>query len=89
MLLSCRLNILTHVRDFELIEAFRDAYHYQMVTKPKRSKLGQAANINDLILVNDEFFGTEIEHCCPLCKGDHQDCLLDLSTSSKTIFYFS
>ena len=39
---------------------------------------------------------TEIEHCCPLGKSDHQvlklsiqlDCLLDRSISSKTIFDF-
>ena len=29
--------ILTHDRDFEFVEAIRDAYLCQMVTKPKRS----------------------------------------------------
>ena len=47
--------ILTH-RDFEFVEAIRDAYHYQMVTKPTRSRFGQATNITYLVLVNDEFF---------------------------------
>ena len=43
-----------------------------MVTKSTRSRLGQTANITDLVLVNDEFFMTEIDHCCPLGKSDHQ-----------------
>ena len=64
--------ILTHVRDFEFVETIRDAYLYQMVTKPTKSRLGQTANINDLVRVNDEPFTTEIGHCCPLGKSDHQ-----------------
>ena len=32
-------DILTHVRDFEFFEAICDAYLYQMVTKPTRSRL--------------------------------------------------
>ena len=51
-------------------------------------------NITDLVLVNDEFFITEIEHCCPLGKSDHQplnfsiqlDCLLDHNICFKTVF---
>ena len=50
--------ILTHDRYFEFVEAIRDAYLYQMVTKPTRSRLGQTANITDLVLVNNEFFIT-------------------------------
>ena len=42
-------------------------------------------------------FITEIEHCCPLNRGDHQVikfnmqiyCIFDPSTSSKTFFEFS
>ena len=34
--------------------AIRDAYLYQMVAKPTRSRLGQTANICDLVLVNDK-----------------------------------
>ena len=60
---------------------------YQMVTKPTRSRLGQTANIIDLALVKNEFLITEIQHCCPLGKSDHQlltlsiqlDCLFDRS----------
>ena len=78
---------LTHDRDFEFVEAIRDAYLYQMVTEPTRSRLGQTANITDLVLVNDESFISEIDHCCPLGKSDHQllklsiqlDCLFDRS----------
>ena len=39
-----------------------------MVTKPTRSRHGETANINDLVLVNDDLFMTESEHCCPLGK---------------------
>ena len=89
--------ISAHVRDFEFVETICDAYLYQMVTKSAKSRLGQTASINDLVLVNDEIFITEIEHCCPLGKCDHQvlrcsmhlDCLFDLSTSTKTVFDFS
>ena len=42
--------ILTYVRDFEFVETIRDTYYYQMITKPTRSRLGQAADINDLVL---------------------------------------
>ena len=48
--------ILIHVIDFEFVEAIRDAYLYEMVTKPTRSRFGQTANINDLTLVNYKFF---------------------------------
>ena len=48
--------ILTNDRDFEFVEAIREAYLYHMVTKPTRSRLGQTANITDLVLVNNEFF---------------------------------
>ena len=51
-------DISTHNRDFEFVEAIRDAYLYQMLTKPTRSRLGQTANITDLVLVNDKFFIT-------------------------------
>ena len=62
---------LTHHRDFEFVEAICDAYLYQMVTKPTIIRLVQTSNITDLVLANDEFFITEIEHCCPLAKSDH------------------
>ena len=66
--------VLTYLSNFEFVEATRDAYLYQMVTKPTRSKLGQTANITDLVvLVNDESFMTEIEHCCLLGKRDHNN----------------
>ena len=81
----------------EILKAICDAYLYQMVAKPTRSRLGQSANLTDLVLVNDEFFITEIEHCCPLGKSDHRvlkfsmqlDCLFDRSMIFKTVFDFS
>ena len=89
--------ILTHFRDFEFVETIRDDYLYQMVTKPTRSRLGHTSNITDLVLVNNELFITEIEHCCPLCESDHHVlkfgkqlyCLFDCTTSSKTVLDFS
>ena len=48
--------ILTHDRDVEFAEAILDAYLYQMVTKPTRSRHVHSANITDVVLVNDEFF---------------------------------
>ena len=88
--------VLTHDRDFEFVEAIRDAYLHQMVAKPMRSRLGQTAIITDLVLVNDEFFMTEIDNCCPLGKSDHQllkfsmqlDCLFDRSICFKQSLIF-
>ena len=48
------------------------------------------------MLVNYDFFITEIEHCCPLGKSDHEvlkfniqlDCLFDRIISVKTVFDF-
>ena len=48
-------------------------------------------------VINDEFFITEMEHCCPLCIGDHQlhrfsmqlDCLFDYSICFNTVFDFN
>ena len=89
--------ILTHDKDFEFAETIYGAYLCLMVTKPTGSRLGQAENITDLVVVNDEFFITEIEHCCPLGKSDHQvlklsmqlDCLFDRSISLEADFDFS
>ena len=47
--------------------------------------------------MNDEFFITKIEYCCPLGKSDHQvlklsiqlDCLFDRSVSFLTVFDLS
>ena len=47
--------------------------------------------------MNDESFITEIYHCCPLGKSDHQllkfsiqlDCSYDRSICLKTVFDFS
>ena len=88
--------ILTHYGEFEFFQAIRDIYLYLVVTKTTRSRLGQTANITDLVLVNDESFMTEIEHSCPLGKSDHQllkfsiqfDCLFHCSISFKTVFDF-
>ena len=52
--------VFKHIRDFEFVEAICDAYLHQMVTKPTRSRPGQAGDINDLVMVNYEFFITEI-----------------------------
>ena len=46
--------------------------------------------------MNDEFFITELDHCCPLGKSDHQllklsiqlDCLFHCSICLKTVFDF-
>ena len=62
--------ISTHVRDLIFVETICDAYLYQMVAKPIRSRLGQTASINDLVLVNDQLYMTEIEHFYPLGKID-------------------
>ena len=67
-----------------------------MVDNPTRSRLGQTANITDLVLVNNELSITKIEHCCALGKSYLQvlkfsmqlDCLFDRSIFLKTVFDF-
>ena len=84
---------MTHDRDIEFVEDIRDTYLYQMVTKPTRIRLGQTADIAVLVLMNDEFFITEIEYYCPLGKSDNHVikfnmqlyCLFDCSISLKTV----
>ena len=44
--LSIKWNgVLTHHRDFEFVEAIRDADLYKMVTKPTKSRLSQISLI--------------------------------------------
>ena len=52
-----------------------------MVSNPTRRREGQRSNILDLILVNDEHFISNIEHCSPIAKSDHGVLLFTLYTT--------
>ena len=71
----------TGPQDNELIECIRDAHLTQMVSNPTRRREGQRSNILDLILVNEEQFISNIEHCCPIAKSDHEVLLFTLYTT--------
>ena len=45
-----------HLHDNELVECIRNATLIQMVSKPTRVRAGQASNILDLVMVNEENF---------------------------------
>ena len=56
----------------EFVEQIRDALLIQKVRNPTRRREGQTSNILDLVLVNDDNLISEIEHCTPLGKSDHE-----------------
>ena len=60
------------VRGNEFVECIRDVFLNQMVDKPTRSRQGQMSNILDLILVNEVRFTSEVNHCSPIGKSDHE-----------------
>ena len=71
----------TGPQDNELIECIRDAHLTQMVSNPTRRREGQRSNILNLILVNEEQFISNIEHCSPIAKSDHEVLLFTLYTT--------
>jgi hypothetical protein len=58
-------------QDNEFVESLRDAFLTQMVRKPTRCRDKQASNILDLVLISDEDMISDIEHCDPIGKSDH------------------
>lgn len=61
----------TSTKDEQFKECIRDAYLHQMVVNPTRRRLGQRPTLDDLVLVNDEGFVSDITHHSPLGKSDH------------------
>ena len=51
-----------------------------MVSKPTRVRAGQASNILDLVMVNEENFISNIKHYSPIGKSDHETLLFTLYT---------
>ena len=68
----------TSTRDEQFLESIRDAYLHQMVNKPSRRREGQRPTLDDLILVNDLTLVSDIIHCSPLGKSDHEVLLFKL-----------
>ena len=52
---------------------------------PTRRRTGQASNILDLILVNEESLISQIEHCCPIAKSDHETLIFTVYTDACKI----
>ena len=59
----------------EFIMCMKDNYLVQHVSKPTRSRIGQEANILDLILTTDERLVDYIDYSAPLGASDH--CILN------------
>ena len=55
----------------KFIDAIQDAFMYQMVKKPTRNKEGQKASVLDLVIVNNGCLVSDIEHCSPIGKSNH------------------
>ena len=72
-------------QDNEFIESIRDAMLIQMVKNPTRRRAGQASNILYLILVNEESLISQIEHCCPIAKSDHETLIFTMYTDACKI----
>jgi hypothetical protein len=73
----------TSSKDEAFTECIRDAYLIQMVKKPTRRREGQQPTLIDLVLVNDESLVSDIVHCCPLGKSDHDILIFNLYVNEK------
>jgi hypothetical protein len=75
----------------EFVECVRPAFLTQVVTQPTRRREGQNPSLIDLILVNDESMVSDISHCNPFGKSDHETLLFHLYLedpySNKENFY--
>ena len=58
-------------RDRTFVEALRDSFLENMVKNPTRRRGNCRPTMDDLILVNDDKLISDIVHCCPIGKSDH------------------
>ena len=65
-------------RDQKFIDCTRDIFLHQMVSNVTRRRDGQRSTMDDLVFVNDESMISEITHCSPLGKSDHDVLIFDL-----------
>ena len=74
------------IENERFIESIKDAFLTQKVEKPTRNvRMDQQANIVDLVLINDESLISDIVHCAPLGKSDHDILYFQLSIQKKKI----
>ena len=62
-MVSCHMFRILNLLKLSLMPILSDG------TKTYKKQTWSTANVNDLVLVNDDFFMTVIEHCCPLGKS--------------------
>ena len=65
-------------KDNEMYECIRDAYLTQNVKSPTRFRTDQNPTLDDLILTNDENLLSDIQHCNPIGKSDHETLIFEL-----------
>ena len=60
-----------NARDRTFVECLRDSFLENMVKEPTRRRGNNRPTMDDLVLVNDDQMISDIIHCCPLGKSDH------------------
>ena len=70
--------LTSNIKDKKFLESIRDNFLQQMVKNPTRRREGQRSTLDDLVLVNSESIVSEITHCNPLGKSDHDVLKFDL-----------
>ena len=76
------------------IEAVRDCYFFQHISKPTRSRGTDTPSVLDLLFTDEEMNVFDIQHHSPLGKSDHSvilfeyHCYLDFS-KPKDVFSYS
>ena len=73
----------TSTKDEIFVDCIRDAFLHQMTLKPTRRREGQRPTLDDLVLVNDETLVSDIVHCSPLGKSDHDILLFKMYVNEK------
>ena len=75
------------------VEAIRDSFLFQHVSKPTRKRGSDEPSILDLILTNEELQISSLEHTSPLGKSDHDVILFNYypyidETKPKTVYSY-
>ena len=80
--------------EYKFIEAARDSYFFQHITKPTRCRGKDNPSLIDLLFTDEEMNVSGIQHHAPLGKSDHNvitfeyHCYLDFS-KPKDVFSYS
>ena len=65
----------------KLVDAINEGFLYQHVTEPTRTRGSDEPHVLDLVLTNEEDMLSNLTHCAPLGKSDHQVLVFDVQCS--------